>query len=317
MNPENNNSSQKNNVNQNQINKIETVDLNVNPINNEKPQATKNSSGILIVVFLIIGIFIFILPFIDSYIQKIDFTNNGGININNDKNLNLYNGLIQIGKESYMTVSNIKFYNFIKKSNNIINFNYISNKKIANTSNLDIFIELYNNKEDLIYRVKFNNLDKIEKSVVKSYDLTVTEDVFRNSNFSKVTIIDEEILRNSEETLLSCISSKTDSKVKLSYEVNYYFKLNSLVRYDVSKNILYSGEEENEVFSKYKEDLNSEYNLILEANAENVTKEELTLSYTIDFNTFDLESEYTPLFPELTLESTLKNTLSNQGWVCN
>lgn len=316
MNPENNDDFQKANVDQNQVNKIETIDLNVKPDNNE-PQTTKSGNGVLIVVFLIIGIFIFLLPFIDSYFKDFDIVGNGGTSLTNEKNLNLHNGFIQINKESYMTISNIKFYNFSKKSNNIINFNYISGKKITDISNFNIFIELYNNSEDLIYRTKFNDFDEIEKSVVKSYDLNVTEDVYRNSSFAKAILIDDKVLETKKETLLSCVLDTNDSNLNLYYEVNYYFKLNGLIRYDVSKNILYSGEGENEVLLKYKKDLNNEYNLILDTNAENVVKEDLILSYTIDFSTFDFESEYTPLFPELTLESTLKNTLTDQNWVCN
>ncbi len=314
MNPENNNNIQKNNVNQNQVNKIETIDLNVKPTIND-PQPKKGGNGILIVVFLIIGIFIFLLPFIDSYFKDFDIIGNGTTQTN-EKNLNLYNGFIKIGEESFMTLSNIKFYNFTKKNNNTINFNYISSKKISDILNLNIFVELYNNAEDLIYRAKFNDFDKIEKSVVNSYDLNVTQDIYRNAKFAKTVLINEEVLEKAEETLLSCVLDTNESNVNLHHEVNYYFKLNGLIRYDVNKNILHSGEE-NEVLLSQKENLNNEYNLALEANAESVVKEDTLLSYTIDFNTFDFESEYTPLFPELTLESALKNTLISQDWVCN
>lgn len=308
MNPENN--SQKT-TDQNQTNKIETVDLNIKPVNNENQKPKKSGSLILIIIlFLIFGAFILFLPTIDSYFKDFKIIGNGNANVNDDKNSNLSNGFIQIGKESHMTVSNIKFYNFAKKSNNKINFNYISSKKIADASNLNIFIEIYNSKETLIYRNKFNHFDKIERGIVKSYDFIIPEDVYRTATLAKAVIIDDAALKEAEETLLSCVSSITESNAKLSYEVNFYFKFNGLIRYDVNKKIMRDTEDE-----KYKKELDEEYNLVLD-KAENVIKGDTSLSYTIDFETLN-ESDYTSLFPDFTLESTLKNTLTNQGWVCN
>lgn len=318
MNPEDKNNLQNDSVNQNSINKIETIDLNVKPTNNE-PQASKGGNGVLIIVFLIIGLFVLFLPVIDSYLKKIDLPNNGIFQIK-EKSSNLYNGLIQIGKESYMTVSNIKFYNFTKKSNNTINFNYIASKKITDIQNLNIYIELYNNSEDLIYRIKFNEFDKIEKSMVESYDLKIAEDIFINSNYAKAFIINSEVLSTAQESILTCVLSTTDEDVNLDFEVKYYFKLDELIRYDIDQSILYDNEVESEKLLEYKENLNEEYNLILDANATNVVKEDLKLSYTIDFDEYDSESEFEPLFLKGTLKSTVDYTNANDSefeWECN
>ncbi len=318
MNPEDKNNLQNDSVNQNSINKIETIDLNVKPTNNE-PQASKDGNGVLIIVFLIIGLFVLFLPVIDSYLKKIDLPNNGIFQIK-EKSSNLHNGLIQIGKESYMTVSNIKFYNFTKKSNNTINFNYIASKKITDIQNLNIYIELYNNSEDLIYRIKFNEFDKIEKSMVESYDLKIAEDIFINSNYAKAFIINSEVLSTTQESILTCVLSTTDEDVNLDFEVKYYFKLDELIRYDIDQSILYDNEVESEKLLEYKENLNEEYNLILAANATNVVKEDLKLSYTIDFDEYDSESEFEPLFLKGTLKSTVDYTNANDSefeWECN
>lgn len=313
--------NQDNNQNINNNDNIEVVDLNttspqVSP--NEEQKSSKSNIGLILIIFILIGLFIIFLPYIDSFLKNVDTFNYYSNSTSEPLELNLINGLILIDDESYMTVSDIKFYNFSKKSDNIININYISNKSISNIDSLNIYISLYNSTEELIYRTQMNNINDIVKDSVDIYKLSVNTDVYGTAKYAKVEQISKSILANTPETSLECIYDKTDDDVNLYYDIKYYFKLEGLIKYEVNKNILYLNETESETLSEYKQELTDEFDLVSNTNIKNIQKEDLLLSYTVNYEDFDsLDSDFTSLFEEGTIKSTIETEETSLGWECN
>ncbi len=298
-------------------NNIEVVDLNTDNTSEIPQKKEKSNIGIILVIFLIVGLFIMFLPYVDSFIKNVDTASYYDGNDDEDSEFNLYNGKIIIGEDSFMTVSDIKYYNFSKKSDNILNFNYISNKSISNVEDLGIYISLYSSSEELIYRSKFSS-EKIISNSVDVYKLSLPAEIYSNSKYAKVEVINDNSLTDATETSMECIYDKTVEDINLYYSVKYYFKLDQLTKYEVEKNILYSKEEESEKLLEYKQELTAEYNLISSTNVQNIEKDELVLSYIVDFSTLDLlNSEFSPLYEEGTIKYEIKNKENSLGWECN
>lgn len=294
-------------MNEQNKNNIEILDLS-----NDNNKKTKKNNKIIIIIFIVIAIFILLLPEITSFINNLNLFNNSTTQTNNNLNKNLYNGLIQIDIDSYMTVSDIKFYDFTKKANNSIDFNYISTKNnIDNIKDLNLSIGIYNKAQELIATYKFD-ASSINKGAVKTFKMNLSQANFIKATYAKVTTE-----QNNIKTSVNCIYDKTIDDVNLYYEIKYYFNDDKLYKYAVNKNILYTLKDSNDTLEQYKQELNTEYNSISKTNLTNITKEDMILKYTINLETFDKkESDYSLLYE---LNETKENILTkeeNNGWVC-
>ncbi len=290
----------------NKKNEVEVLDLS-----NESSKNNKKNSKTIIIIFTIIAIFIMLLPNITSYIKNFNFFNNS-TETNSSMNKNLYNGFIQIGLDSFMTVSDIKFYSFAKKTNNSIEFTYISNENISNVDDLKLSIGIYNKAQELIATYKFD-ISNIKKGVVKTFKINLSQINFIKATYAKVIGKDEENIK----TTMNCIYDKTIDKVNLYYEIKYYFNNSKLYKYVVEKNILYTEQEQNATLEEYKQKLNEEYSSLSKTNITSIEKDDLILKYTVDIKTFNKkESDYSLLYELNTTKETILSNEESNGWVC-
>lgn len=303
---------------------IEFIDLD----NSDKTDVTDkidkkiNYKVILICVILVI-VFVFLLPTITSIFDKSspeNYTNT----VNNNSSNNLVNGFIQIDKnDSNMTVNDVRFYNFTKRSNNLISYNYKAEKAIKNTLSLKLYIEIYNRSETIIYREVFNPSTEIEKGPVLSSSITLNPNLYKEAYYVKIVEITSEnaIVTNS----INCTKEFTDGIFNLKYSVKYNFGENALLSYEVTKNAIISQTEDNEESTSEDTDLEKYNDIFLQeeadvsnTNATEYQRDNNYLKYTIDLRTIDLQdSNYKLLYNIGTVERTVKVIEESNGWSCS
>ena len=300
---------------------IEFIDLD----NSDKTDVTDkidkkiNYKVILICVILVI-VFVFLLPTITSIFDKSspeNYTNT----VNNNSSNNLVNGFIQIDKnDSNMTVNDVRFYNFTKRSNNLISYNYKAEKAIKNTLSLKLYIEIYNRSETIIYREVFNPSTEIEKGPVLSSSITLNPNLYKEAYYVKIVEITSEnaIITNS----INCTKEIVDGIFKVKYNVKYNFGENALLSYEVTKNAIISepGNNTNEStnLEKYNDLFLQEEADVSNTNATEYQRDNNYLKYTIDLRTIDLQdSNYKLLYNIGTVERTVKVIEESNGWSCS
>ena len=312
-----------NNNNKLEANNIEFVDLE----NDNKSEITNTleqriNYKIIIICVLVVVIFVLLLPTITSIFDTSspeNYTNN----VNNNSSNNLVNGYIQIDRnDSNMTVNDVRFYNFTKRSNNTISYNYKAEKAIKNTLSLKLYIEIYNRSETIIYREIFNPSLEIEKGPVLSSTITLNPNLYKEAYYVKVVEIatEDAIVTNS----INCKKEFTDGVFNVNYSIKYNFGENALLSYEVTKIANISESEENEEASteidleKYNDLFLKEEADVSNTNATEYKRENNYLSYTIDLRTIDLQdSDYQLLYSIGTVERTVKVVEESNGWSCS
>lgn len=312
-----------NNNNKLEANNIEFVDLE----NDNKSEITNTleqriNYKIIIICVLVVVIFVLLLPTITSIFDTSspeNYTNN----VNNNSSNNLVNGYIQIDRnDSNMTVNDVRFYNFTKRSNNTISYNYKAEKAIKNTLSLKLYIEIYNRSETIIYREIFNPSLEIEKGPVLSSTIILNPNLYKEAYYVKVVEIatEDAIVTNS----INCKKEFTDGVFNVNYSIKYNFGENALLSYEVTKIANISESEENEEASteidleKYNDLFLKEEADVSNTNATEYKRENNYLSYTIDLRTIDLQdSDYQLLYSIGTVERTVKVVEESNGWSCS
>lgn len=312
-----------NNKDKLEANNIEFVDLendNKSEIANTLEQRI-NYKIIIICVFVVV-IFVLLLPTITSIFDTSspeNYTND----VNNNSSNNLVNGYIQIDRnDSNMTVNDVRFYNFTKRSNNTISYNYKAEKAIKNTPSLKLYIEIYNRSETIIYREMFNPSLEIEKGPVLSSTIMLDPNLYKEAYYVKVVEIttDDAIITNS----ITCEKQFIDGLFNVDYRIKYNFGENALLSYEVTRNVTISEQEEGvetteEVnLEKYNDLFYQEEADISNTNVTDYFREDNYLQYTIDLRTIDLQdSNYKLLYNIGTVERTVKVIEEANGWSCS
>lgn len=312
-----------NNKDKLEANNIEFVDLendNKSEIANTLEQ--RINYKIIIICVLVVVIFVLLLPTITSIFDTSspeNYTND----VNNNSSNNLVNGYIQIDRnDSNMTVNDVRFYNFTKRSNNTISYNYKAEKAIKNTPSLKLYIEIYNRSEIIIYREMFNPSLEIEKGPVLSSTIMLDPNLYKEAYYVKVVEIttDDAIITNS----ITCEKQFIDGLFNVDYRIKYNFGENALLSYEVTRNVTISEQEEGvetteEVnLEKYNDLFYQEEADISNTNVTDYFREDNYLQYTIDLRTIDLQdSNYKLLYNIGTVERTVKVIEEANGWSCS
>lgn len=312
-----------NNKDKLEANNIEFVDLendNKSEIANTLEQ--RINYKIIIICVLVVVIFVLLLPTITSIFDTSspeNYTND----VNNNSSNNLVNGYIQIDRnDSNMTVNDVRFYNFTKRSNNTISYNYKAEKAIKNTLSLKLYIEIYNRSETIIYREIFNPSLEIEKGPVLSSTITLNPNLYKEAYYVKVVEIatEDAIVTNS----INCKKEFTDGVFNVNYNIKYNFGENALLSYEVTKIANISESEDDEETSteidleKYNDLFLKEEADVSNTNTAECKRENNYLSYTIDLRTIDLQnSDYQLLYSIGTVERTVKVVEESNGWSCS
>ena len=319
-------------------NNIEFVDLNTNATEEVTNTLEKRINyKVIIISLLLVIIFVVLLPTITSIFDSSspeNYTNTVNSNSGND----LVNGYIQIDRnKANMTVKDVRFYNFTKRSNNTISYNYKAEEVISNTLSLQLYIEIYNRSETIIYREMFNPSSEIEKGPVLSANIVLNPNIYKEAYYVKIVEIktEEAIITNS----LICEKEFTDGIFKLNYNIRYNFGENALLSYEVTKqatiiepetdegadgeNTENTTETDNEntentaETDKYNDIFLKEEADVSNTNATDYKREDNYLNYTIDLRTIDLQdSDYELLYNIGTVERTIKIIEESNGWSC-
>ena len=311
-----------NNKDKLEANNIEFVDLendNKSEIANTLEQ--RINYKIIIICVLVVVIFVLLLPTITSIFDTSspeNYTND----VNNNSSNNLVNGYIQIDRNDSNMVNDVRFYNFTKRSNNTISYNYKAEKAIKNTLSLKLYIEIYNRSETIIYREIFNPSLEIEKGPVLSSTITLNPNLYKEAYYVKVVEIatEDAIVTNS----INCKKEFTDGVFNVNYNIKYNFGENALLSYEVTKIANISESEDDEETStetdleKYNDLFLKEEADVSNTNATEYKRENNYLSYTIDLRTIDLQdSDYQLLYSIGTVERTVKVVEESNGWSCS
>ncbi len=270
----------------------------------------KKSSNFLF--FLVIIILLVITFFIDNVVDFLTEDNYQYLNgiTPDSSSSNLVNGFIKVGENnSFIKLEKIKFYNFRQTDSGVVSLDFISDKSISKPENLEIYVELYNSNQELLYKELFNPESKIENGVVTQYSMYVSNDVYLAVFYAK-TVIYTKAEKASTQSL-SCTYTIKNNNIDLIYKNTYNFINNELNSYDVSKS--YTSTSENAEVLKYKAEIKEEYLDITKYNITNNYKDNL-LTYTISLENYP--EGYTPLYSKGTVMKTISNKEKLKKWTC-
>ena len=269
---------------------------------------TKKSGKGFIILIILFAIFVYNIDNIVALYEKY-FSSPSSIIKKDDSTNNLNHGYIQIDDNtSSDTINNIKFYNFAKKGNNIINYNYIATKNVSGVNGLQINIELYNSNKELLYKELFSisdNPDDLKKSIAKSASISLDNDIYSDSYYALIKIYTESEKQQSKS--LTCKFTENGLVGSANYKVTYNFLNNELSSYSVTKQTS-PADETNELFIS----LQSEYSSLpsqLSAKFSNGT-----LSYSVDFSS-SIEG-FNPMYAKGTVPSAVKKRELLKKWTC-
>lgn len=299
------------NGNQTTIQEVATpIEHTAAPVTELNTSSNKKSSNLLF--FIAIIVLLLVTFFIDDVVDLLTEDNYqyvNGITPDSTSN-NLVNGFIKVGENnSFMKLNKVKFYDFKQASDGTISLTYVSDKNISKPENLDIYVELYNSNQELLYKELFNPDTKVENGVVTLYSIYVTNDVYLATFYAKVVEYTKEEEKSSQTVV--CTFKISNSLINLLYTNTYHFTNYKLDSYDVSKT--YTSDSSNAETEKYKSVLAEEH-ATLEKYSITSNYTESLLTYSIDLNNYP--EGYTTLYKLNTVPLTIKNKEKLKDWTC-
>lgn len=256
---------------------------------------SKGSNIVLIFVIILLVAFVFNIDKMSEYYQN--YIETGSLKPANVPTDNLSNGYILINQsESSMNVLNIRFYNFDKKGDNKISFNYSSTSNYDDITKENIYVGIYNSEKELLYKELFNP-NKAVEIAVSSYTMNLTSDIYDNAFYA--------LVKNLSTTELNAASKLkcTYSDKNYKYENVYHFKNEMLDSYDISKQ---------SITDESKLDLENEYNELKDKI--NVGYENNTIKYSIDLN--EDNTNITTIYEKGVTPTIIKNSETEKKWNC-
>ena len=293
----------------NSVVEVATLNSSVAPITEVNTNKKKSGNFLFFLVIIILLVITFYLDNVVDYLTEDNYKFLNGIT-NEASSGNLVNGFIKVSEEtSFIKIEKIKFYNFKQTTKNTIAFDYVSSKNISNPQNLEIYIEIYNSNQELLYKELFNPNEKIETDVVSQYKMQVSDDAYSLVFYAKVKVYTKE--EKASKQTLTCSHTVKNENIELIYKNTYNFINNELSSYDVSKS--YTTNKESADKEKYKTEINNEYLNITKYKIVNNYKENL-LTYSVDLNNYP--EGFTPLYNKGTFMTAVKNKETIKKWTC-
>lgn len=282
--------------------------VSVTPVElNTNKKKSGNFLFFLVVIILLVATF-----FIDNVVNLLtedNFKYLNGITPDTSSS-NLINGFIKVGENnSFIKLEKVKFYNFKQAAINTVTLDYVSDKSISKPENLEIYIELYNSNQELLYKEPFNPEEKIENGVVSQYSMYVTNDVYLSVFYAKVTQYTK--AEKASVQTLTCSYNVKNNNIEVIYKNTYSFINYELASYSVSKS--FTSSTENAETEKYNTEIKNEYLEIEKYNITNNYKDNL-LTYSIDLNNYP--EGYAPLYTKGTVAKTIQNKEKLKKWTC-
>ena len=209
---------------------IEILDLTNEAIENTLEEKKEKR-----LIFLIIGLiilFVLLLPFFSRIFRKPNstITTNAGKIVSKETN----DGYLEIGSDKgSITALKIQFYSFYKRNDNNISYVYLSNASYKKTSDLNIYIELYNSKKSIIYRELFNPNESISKSR-NTANIKLIDTIYKEAAYAKITILEKDSF-NVEDKSLICKKNTENGIYTIRNTIIYNFSTNGLNSYNVNR----------------------------------------------------------------------------------
>ena len=286
-----------------QNSKIEILDF----ADNDNPLETRKENRIMLVIALIVLVTLTLIPVVSNY-----FSNNNSPVISNStsdiESKDTIDGYLEIGNsEGSITAKKVQFYNFQKRTGNKITFNYLPQNTINDVQSLNLYIELYNNKKVVIYRKKFS-VSSLERKVLGIYTISLNENLYGESAYAKINILNENDFNTMKETLI-CTSNSSVDNYEVINKISYNFSTNGLVNYEVDRVVNgVEGEEINNYFE-------SEYNSLAKYKITDLVSKNDSISYTINLLDTKL-GDYKALYPLGSANREIKLDNEIKGWRC-
>ena len=187
----------------------------------------KKENRLLFIILIGLVVLVLLLPKITSLFNKKSIFSYSD-EVKDIEEQETINGMLEIGSETgSITAKKIKFYNFIKKSDNTIDFIYLPQSGIKNPNELNIFIELYNSKQNIIYRTKFVHDSKLERKVQGTYTLTINSTLYSEAKYAKVVIIESKDIKEAIEEYINENKGKGEEYIN-NYKKNIKEQLDKL-----------------------------------------------------------------------------------------
>lgn len=300
------------------IDGIEIVDLESS--NDKVVNTLEQRKEFKIAIFIGIGVLLFalLLPKITSIFTKDSiFTYTDEVNeIVNNKTVD---GMLIIGKEEgSITAKKVKFYNPLKRTNNQISVTYLPDTVIKDVDGLNLYVEIYNSNKNLISRVKFTNIEKLERKVQGNYKIDMNETIYKEAEYLKVTIIKDEEFSNITDNL-TCIYENIEGNAKVYYKRIYNFTNNGLLSYTVSKSVskIDVNNVDNTIIEKYTKLFSTENGVLKKTNIEGINLTDTSIEYTVNLSTLELNnSSYKKLYEQGSIKRQIELSEENLKWMC-
>ena len=288
---------------------VTPTESSVTPLTELNTSKRKNSNFLFFLIIIILLVVTFFIDNVVDFLTKDNYQYLNGITPDSSSS-NLVNGFIKVGENnSFIKLEKVKFYNFRQAAQNTVSLDYVSDKTISKPENLDIYIELYNSNQELLYKELFNPEEKIENGVVTQYRMYVANDVYLSVFYAKVIVYTKE--EKASTQTLTCTFSVKNNNVEVIYKNTYDLINYELISYDVSKS--FTSSTENAESEKYKTEIKNEYLEISKYSIANTYKDNL-LTYSIDLNNYP--EGYTPLYDKGTVVKTIQNKEKLKKWTC-
>jgi len=260
----------------------------------------KRTSNIILIIFLILMILVVfnidtVLKYYDNYMKTGSLTKD----TNEQSTDNLVSGYILINdNSSSMKVNNINFYNFRKKNDTMLTFNYESSNSFDDPKAMNVYVELYNSEKVLIYKGLFNPNEKIERDSVRLYSIELDNYVYSEAFYA---LIKKYNSGESNKASMTC----TFSEDSVSYKIVYNFENEMLINYTVNKELLDNNKH-------YKTEITDEYNSV--SKYISATYDNNKLNYSVDLS--NSIAGFNPLYEYGTVKVVIKNKEELKKWNC-
>ena len=297
---------------------IEIVDLDTGEDKIVNTLEQRNEFKIALIIGISVIIFALLLPTITSIFTKDSiFSYTDKVNeIVNDKTIN---GMLELNKEEgSITAKRVKFYSPRKSTNNQISVTYLPETGFNDVDSLNLYIEIYNSNKELITRVKFTNITKLERKVQGSYKINLNETIYKEAKYFKITIIKDKDFDKINDTL-TCKYSFTHNNVKVDYERKYNFTKSGLLSYSINKTITKLDETslDNTTLEEYKKLFTTENENLKKTNIEDITLTDSSINYTVNLSTLKLgKSSYKNIYEQGSIKRQIELSEAKMNWMC-
>lgn len=289
---------------------VEIVDLsNEGGVVNTLEQKKENKFTIIILAVILV--FAMLLPTISGIFNPKDSTTDNTKPSEIKYTETTKDGLLTIDDiKGNIIAKNVQFYEF-KKNGVMITFKYLPQDEIKNVNEANLFIQLYDEKKNVIYRTKFTSDNVLNRKVIVNSSLSTNSEIYKNAFYASIVILKDTDF-SVVDNIMVCKYTTTDGNYNITNKVTYNFSKNGLASYEVDNSVVKIGLEESDI---YKDGFQKEASYLKE-NVENLTVTDTSIKYKLNLVTYSSQ-EYSPLYKLGTTIKEIKTNEENNNWSCS